>query len=279
MFNQLKNFTLRPEPFSVYTAEQLWNTSHIARQMLKYHLNETVDISSRRIETIKKSVNWMVDHFNLGDQTTLIDFGCGPGLYTTEFAKSGMQVSGIDFSSNSILYANKMADQAGLSIKYINRNYLDFSPEQKYDFITMIMYDFCALSPLQRKRLFSIFQRALQPDGIIVFDLLSLPAFLLREETQNFGFRFMDGFWAEEDYFVFQNTFKYEESKLMLDKYTIIKEKETVEIYNWLQHFSPESIREEVEANGFQIVEMHGDLIGLPYQPDLGEFAVVIKKA
>jgi membrane protease YdiL (CAAX protease family) len=59
-------------------------------------------------------------------------------------------VTGIDFSTRSIQYAIQDAEKSGSSIRYGNRNYLDFETEARFGLVLMIMCDFCALSPKQR---------------------------------------------------------------------------------------------------------------------------------
>ena len=48
MFKELEEINTRPEPFQYYTAEELWTDEHTSKQMLKYHLNDSVDVFSRR---------------------------------------------------------------------------------------------------------------------------------------------------------------------------------------------------------------------------------------
>lgn len=38
------------------------------------------------------------------------------------------------------------------------------------------------------------------------------------------------------------NIFKYDDAKVVLDKYTIVEENRTCEVYNWLQYFDPERL-------------------------------------
>ncbi|EDN71815.1 conserved hypothetical protein [Beggiatoa sp. SS] len=104
MFAELKKINQRPKPYEVYTAETLWTDEHTSKQMLEMHLNQSVDMASRNKVFIQLSVDWMVSRFNIGSGTRICDFGCGPGLYTTSFAKKGAAVTGIDFSNkiNSI---------------------------------------------------------------------------------------------------------------------------------------------------------------------------------
>ena len=45
----------------------------------------------------------------------LLDFGCGPGVYSALFAKVGFQVSGIDISPGNVASARELADRYGLS--------------------------------------------------------------------------------------------------------------------------------------------------------------------
>jgi trans-aconitate methyltransferase len=55
--------------------------------MLNYHLNEAIDVSSRKLNFIERSVEWIVSHFGVNKNTEIADFGCGPGLYTTRLAE------------------------------------------------------------------------------------------------------------------------------------------------------------------------------------------------
>ena len=98
MFKQLQKINRRPQPYSVYTAEELWTDPYTAQQMLQYHLNEDLALASRTPDVIASTVAWLQERFNIGDDTRIADFGCGPGLYTTRLAQLGAEVTGIEFS-------------------------------------------------------------------------------------------------------------------------------------------------------------------------------------
>ena len=278
MFETLKKINEKPKPFSVYTVDKLWTDEHVAQQMLAYHLNEEVDAASRNSKFIEKSVAWMVSKFNLGPGKRICDFGCGPGLYTTRFAETGAEVSGIDFSENSLGYAQKIAQEKNLDINYVYQNYLEFESDQKFDLITMIMCDFCALSPQQRSHLLKKFNDLLSDNGSVVLDFYTLHAFAQREEFATYEYRQQNGFWSSKDYYAFVNGFKYDNEKVILDKYTIFEPDRTREIYNWLQFFSFEAIKAEFEANGLCIGELHGDIAGGALKDDSVETAVIAHK-
>ena len=52
MFAKLEEINSRPKPFEVYTAADLWTDEHTSKQMLAYHLNPDIDVSSRKKEFI-----------------------------------------------------------------------------------------------------------------------------------------------------------------------------------------------------------------------------------
>ena len=278
MFKELKEINSRPSPFLFYTADELWTNEHTSKQMLAYHINEEIDVSSRNKIFIERSVEWIVSHFEVDNKTEIADFGCGPGLYTTMLAERGAIVTGIDFSENSLKYAKQTADKKGLKINYVHANYLDFETSNSFDLITMIMCDFCALSPQQRNNMLSKFNSLLNPDGSVLLDVYSLNSFNQKEESATYELNQLNGFWSPDDYYCFVNSFKYDKEKVTLDKYTIIEESRKRIVYNWLQYFSRDSLRKEFEENGFKVVELYSDVAGKTFASESTEIAIVAKK-
>ena len=246
--------------------------------MLTYHLNDAVDLSSRRSSFIDRSVDWIASHFKVNEETAIADFGCGPGLYAQRLAQRGAQVTGIDFSANSLAYARETASKENLAIDYIQANYLDFETTARFDLIMMIMCDFCALSPEQRKIMLSRFYTLLKPGGAVLLDVHSLNTFNQREEAANYELNQLHGFWSPDDYYCFVNTFKYEAEKVTLDKYTIIEDGGMRVVYNWLQAFNQESLQQEFTAQDFIIDGLYADVAGTAFDPESAEFAVVARR-
>jgi hypothetical protein len=142
----------------------------------------------------------------------------------------------------------------------------------------MIMCDFCALSGAQRKKMLTKFHTLLEQGGSVLLDVYSLNAFARRAETALYEANLLDGFWSPNKYYGFQNTFKYEREKVVLDKYTLFEAGRTWTIYNWLEYFSPETLEREFTECGFTIEEILADVAGRPFNPKADEFAVVAKK-
>jgi hypothetical protein len=68
-------------------------------------------------------------------------------------------------------------------------------------------------------------------------------------------------------------------SKQMLDKYTIIEASRKRVVYNWLQCYSEDSIRNEFEESGFKADELYSDVAGKAFTSEATEIAIVAKKS
>ena len=278
MFNELEEINSRPKPFEFYTADELWTDEYTSEQMLKFHLDENIDLSSRNRKFIDKSVEWIINHFKITEESVVADFGCGPGLYTHKFAEAGAKVTGVDFSKRSINYASEQAEVHNLKIDYVVQNYLEFETDNKFDLITMIFCDFCALSPEQRKTLLSKFYSFLKPGGSLLIDVHSMNIFNEKVEAAVYEKNQLNGFWSPDEYYGFLNSFKYENEKVSLDKFTIIEETRKRVVYNWLQYYSKGSIKKEIEDNGFKVIEIFSDVAGAKIDVNSKDIAVVAKR-
>ena len=278
MFQTLQRINSRPKAFEFYTASELWTDAHTSERMLAFHLNEAIDVSSRKGAFIDLSVDWIASQFGVGTGTKIADFGCGPGLYASRLARRGAHVTGIDFSARSVEYARGVAQAEGLCARYVNEDYLEYNTDERFDLVMMIMCDLCALSPSQRQQMLAKFRTVLRPGGSVLLDVYSLAAFGQREESASYAADQLDGFWSSAPYYGFLNVFKYPEEKVMLDKYTIVEADRMRTVYNWLQYFSPEMLTAEFEANGFEVAALFADVAGTPFDPGGNEFAVVARK-
>jgi SAM-dependent methyltransferase len=275
MYDLLYDISKRPEPFSRYTVKELWTRPHLARQMLSYHLSQETDLASRKVESIDCVVEWIDAQLDLSEKS-MCDLGCGPGLYAQRFASRGAKVTGVDFSAHALDYAET---QGPKTIRYIEADYLLDDLPTDFDIVTLIYTDFCVLSPAQRKILLGRMRGMLNPGGQIVLDVAAIGSFAQKEEVTIIQDRMMGGFWAADDYVGIQRTFVYPEEYLSLDRYLIVEPRETWQIYNWFQYFTPESIEAELQNAGFEIEQMVGDLSGVPLLPKSDFIGIVAGKS
>jgi SAM-dependent methyltransferase len=277
IISQLIQLQQKPDPFTPGEA-LFWDDPHISSQMLAAHLNPEIDAASRRPETIDRSVNWMVERLGLKPGDSILDLGCGPGLYASHFARAGLQVTGMDYSRRSIEYATNYANENKLNIHYRYQNYLELNDENQYEAAFLIYGDFCPLNPEQRSRLLENIHRALKPNGKFVLDV-STPEQRKRLGVKNGWYAPKSGFWKPGPHLVLEEGFDYPEQSIWLDQYTVVEADGKVSVYrNWFQDYTPEAIAAELSQGGFDLESLWGDLTGLPYSPESEWIGVIAHK-
>jgi SAM-dependent methyltransferase len=274
---KIKPYLKKPEPFTP-GEPFFWDDPHISAQMLKAHLNPANDQASRRPETINASVAWIIEELGLKAGDSVLDLGCGPGLYATQLVERGLKVTGVDYSRRSIAYAQEQARQNGLKIEYRYQNYLELTEENRYDAALLIYGDFCPLSIDQRTRLLANVRRATKPGGFFVLDVTTR---IHRKKygNRNHWYAVESGFWKPRPHLVLEEGFDYPEESIYLDQVIVIESDETVTVYrNWFQDYTLNTITQELVEGGFTIQSAWSDLTGTPYTNDTEWIGLVTQK-
>jgi SAM-dependent methyltransferase len=274
---RLRRLQEKPAPFTPGEA-LFWDDPHISQQMLAAHLDPVVDAASRRPEIIERSVAWLVEALGLRPGQAVLDLGCGPGLYARRLAERGLRVTGIDYSRRSIAYAEAEARERNLEITYRCENYLDLKDERAYTLATLIYGDYCPLNPEQRAALLQNVRRALMPGGRFVLDVTT------RQHRQRHGsangWRVDEGgFWKPGPYLLLEEGFDYPEQAIYLDQAIVVEADGKISVYRmWFQDFSRETITAELQAGGFTVESVWGDLAGAPLADDSEWIGVVARR-
>lgn len=267
--------------------------------MLASHLDPTSDRASRRHEQIDRSVQWLVEMLGLAPGQRVVDLGCGPGLYATRLARRGIEVLGVDVSSRSLEHLRKTAELENLPVHTVHGSYLDadLTParsaparagaDERHDAAILIFEDFSALSPAQRGLLLERVHAALLPGGDLVLDVTAAPAFERFSDSSRSEPGLMGGFWAAGPYHGVHETWTYPDLQLVLDRYTITtcadgtdgSEADVRVFWNWMHCLTPQQVRAELAAAGFEVIGVHGDVTGAAVDPASPVFAVHARKA
>jgi 2-polyprenyl-3-methyl-5-hydroxy-6-metoxy-1,4-benzoquinol methylase len=168
--DKILKLSQRPEPFEP-AGQPIWTDAHVSKQLLIAHLDPNTDAASRRPEIIDASVAWIVKSLGLVRGATIIDLGCGPGLYSKRLARLGMQVTGVDLSQESIAFAQREAIAEKLPIAYEVQNYLQLDKKERFDAALLIYGEYCVFSPSDRKRLLHNTWKALKAGGKLIVDV------------------------------------------------------------------------------------------------------------
>lgn len=247
--NIIKN-TKKPVLYEKGNSE-MWTDKHISKQLLNVHLNTEVDLGSRKLETINSTIEWVLKNTNK-EKLNILDLGCGPGIYSEILTGKGHSVTGVDFSTNSIEYAKKMAEKNNLDIKYLNENYLELNlKENSFDLIILIFTDFGPLLPNERVQLLRIIKKALKPGGIFIFDVLNDNNIENKLNKKNWEVS-QHGFWKTEPYLALSDSFLFKESKVILYQHTLYDENGNIDVYRfWTHFFSNSDLTKILNSQGF----------------------------
>jgi len=265
-FSLLRKITKKPKLFAKDDGN-FWNDPYISEHLLYAHLDDESDEGSRKHNTIVQSVNWLCQQLNLPEESTLLDLGCGPGLYSENFYGQGFDVTGIDISQNSIDYAQKQAEESGYQINYICQNYLDIDYEATFDVITLIYGDLCVLSHSDRNLILQKVKKALKPGGYLIFDVFTKHYFKGNNVKQAWYISDDDGFWSEKEHLLLESHFKYKKEKVRLDKFTLINKDGEIRTHHiWKYYFSTKKVIQMIESHDFAVKAYWSNLAGKPYE-------------
>lgn len=239
----------------------MWDDPHISKQLLDVHLNEDIDLASRKKSSIIATIDWILEQCPRRNMSVL-DLGCGPGLYCDMLHDKGHSVTGIDISNNSIDYANTKAKENSKSIEYINANYLDFDlPSAKYDLVIMIYTDFGVLSPDEQKSILGKVYKSLKPGGKFIFDVLNDIELASKITPLNWEVA-ESGFWSNKPYVALSNSFLYKEEKVILYQHNVVNDDKEIKTYRfWTHHFSKDDVLNLLSKTSFKLRGMKSDVL------------------
>lgn len=233
----------------------MWTDEHISKSLLELHLNPEVDSASRMPDSINRTIEF-ISTYCKESPSSILDLGCGPGIYLEKLAKAGHVCTGIDYSENSLAYAIDQAREKGLEINYICKNYLELDFDSLFDLIILIYTDMGVLLPEERASLLGKIHRALKPGGVVIFDVLNDRNLDQKfQEQQTWSYEF-GGFWMPVPYLELANGFHYPDQKVFLMQHTIIDESDRIRNYRfWTHYFSTHDMITLLSSGGFKQIE------------------------
>lgn len=260
MMKKLKELTKKPEIFQ-RSESKFWNDAYIAKQMLKNHLATGDDRATRKLDTVKQSIQWIKKVAPPNQQTRLLDLGCGPGIYGELFQKAGYQVKGVDISENSIQFAQHSAHTKKLNIQYEVKDYINDEIEGNYDLITLIYCDYGALVPQEQSVLLRKIYNLLDKKGKFIFDVFTPEYYQEKPEFKTWSVN-KNSFWREEEHLLLQAFHRYDEQQAFLNQYIVITEDNVTNYHIWEQVFTIKTLQTVLEIVGFKNIAFYNNMKG-----------------
>jgi SAM-dependent methyltransferase len=255
----LANLPAAPEPFT--DGRQIpWNDPEFSRRMLAVHLDESHDWASRRAGKRGRIVDELMALTGLQPGDSVLDLGCGPGLYCQELAERGLRVEGWDYAPAAIEYGRERSTAAGMEIRYVREDYRNLNVTERFDMVTLIYGDLNVFSRSDAAALLRRVYYALRPGGFFYTDVTSPAAHPIREITRNFTYH-SSGLWSDEPYLELYEAHPVDADGLRWERYVIIDaDAGRGRVYTtWSQEYSSEAITDLLKEAGFAIGALYDD--------------------
>ncbi len=94
-----------------------------------------------------------------------LDLGCGDGTNTLMLARHGWSATGLDISEEALERARAAAEEAGLEVRFIRADMLDWEPDQHYD---LVISTYSLPGGAESHKAIKIAIRALRPGGTLI---------------------------------------------------------------------------------------------------------------
>ncbi len=158
-----------PAPWS-HGGKIPWHEPDFSARMLQEHLSQDHDLASRRFAKIDAQVEWL-NHEILPDRASVLDLGCGPGLYTSRLADLGHACVGIDFSPSSIAYARSEAKRSSLNCTYLLQDLTKADFPSGFDAVLFMYGEFNTFPPRVAEQLLVRARQSLKLGGHLVLEV------------------------------------------------------------------------------------------------------------
>ena len=263
MFIEIAKYLSKPDLYSP-SSGSFWDDPHISEIMLDVHLDPESDSATRKHEFVDMSIAWISEIAPPLNYPSLLDLGCGPGIYAERFHNAGYAVTGIDFSERSVRYAEVQAALSKTTIEYLRQDYLTIDYTERFNIVTLIYCDYAALSAINRRILLGKIYRALKPGGKFIFDVFTHK--MRKAEDRYWYYSENGGFYADEPHICLESVYQYDDDDRTELRQSVVITESSVRCYNiWDHFFCKDEIISEVEPIGFSGYEIFGDIAGNKY--------------
>lgn len=257
-----------------------WDEPGFSQRMLREHLSQQHDAASRRFETIDRHVSWIHSQSLSGRPTSILDLGCGPGLYTSRLARLGHRCVGLDFSPASIAYAREQAAKERLECTYRQEDIRVADYGAGHGLVMLIFGEFNVFRPMEARAILRKVHDALVPEGLLLLEPHTFAAVRKMGEQPRSWYAAEDGLFSTRPHLCLSESFWDAESRVAIERYYVIDATsgEVARHAASVQAYSDEEYRSLLAECGFGQAEFHPSLSGVVESGQDDLFVIVARK-
>jgi 2-polyprenyl-3-methyl-5-hydroxy-6-metoxy-1,4-benzoquinol methylase len=257
-----------------------WNDPDFSQRMLQEHLSQEHDAASRRLRTIDQHIEWIHSVVLANKPSTILDLGCGPGLYTSRFARLGHECVGIDFSPASIVYARQQAERENLACSYIQEDIRAANFGRDYDLVMLIFGEFNVFNREDARKILVKAASSLKSGGYLLLEAFKFQAVQQMVAQTTSWYSAHSGLFSDRPHICLIENFWHAEQHVATERYFII-DAESGNVSQQAastQAYTDDEYRDLLTESGFENIKFHPSLDGQAEQGQSDFSAILARK-
>ena len=210
-------------------------------------------------------------HKPLDSKPKILDLCCGPGRISTELARIGFAVTGVDLTESLLAAAKEDAMAEKLDIEYIRSDVRDFVRSQYFDTIVnlYISFGYFQNQDDDLKVLNNVYE-SLKPGGTFIIETLGKEI-----AVKNF----IESEWYERDDYTVLTEYEALDSWTFLkNRWILLKDQKQLEKIFVQRLYSASELKLLLQKAGFKNIDIYGDWDESPYDHKARMLIAVCKK-
>jgi SAM-dependent methyltransferase len=255
-----------------------WNEPGFSSRMLKEHLSQDHDAASRRFSIIDRHVDWIHSDLLSKQPASILDLGCGPGLYTSRLAAKGHSCIGIDYSPASIEYAVSNSLATNLACTYLCQDIRLAEYPTKVALVMLIYGEFNIFQPQHAKKILAKAWQSLTPGGILLLEPHSYQLIEKMGHEPASWYGSHRGLFSDQPYLLLQENYWQEEQHVTTTRHFAI-DSSSAEVTRYAQSFQAyqeEEYGQLLSDSGFEAIKILPGITGEELTPGL--MAIIARK-
>lgn len=146
-----------------------WNDPEFSARILREHLSQDHHLASRKSDVIKAQCAWITSRCLSRGPASILDLGCGPGLYSRLLSGDSHYYIGLDFSPASIGYAQETFGAPGKA-EFRLADVVESDFGGPFELVMMLYGELNVFSPENCRRILTKAHAALAPGGRLLIE-------------------------------------------------------------------------------------------------------------
>ncbi|MFA6458969.1 MAG: class I SAM-dependent methyltransferase [Candidatus Paceibacterota bacterium] len=206
----------------------------------------------------KQEVDFVIDELQLKKDDKLLDIPCGQGRHSLEFARRGIQVTGVDYSPVLLKIANEQVKKEALSVHFKKLDARDFHLPDKFNAVVVLGNSFGYFDDGDNEKFIRNISNQMEKGSRLILDLANTVGMLKHGNTGQ-EIQIPNGkIVTREIDFDFLRLISSLEWKVTLND-------KTRKMYGKLRFYTFPEIERMLSNNGINISKVFGSFDRMPY--------------